>query len=144
MFVVSFKLSFFPSFDSTFVSLPVYSFTSFLLYFRFHLCLCIFLPLLLHSPFCSTHLSFINCMNGSSSWSLSRSDTSLLHNFKAERKLYVPHVLTPTNYAFCICESCVILTANSDYFLNNIRVSILVMVKSCVFFAVRTEFLNIT
>jgi hypothetical protein len=36
-----------------------------------------------------------------------------------------------------------ILTVNSDYFQNSINQLIFVMVKSCVFFAVRTEFLNI-
>jgi hypothetical protein len=36
-----------------------------------------------------------------------------------------------------------ILTVNSDYFQNNIYQLMFVMVKSCVFFAVRTELLNI-
>jgi hypothetical protein len=38
---------------------------------------------------------------------------------------------------------CTVLTVNRDYFLNSINKLIFVMVKSCVFFAVRTEFLNI-
>jgi hypothetical protein len=36
-----------------------------------------------------------------------------------------------------------ILGVNSDIFLNNINQLIFVTVKCCVFFAVRTEFLNI-
>jgi hypothetical protein len=36
-----------------------------------------------------------------------------------------------------------ILTVNNDYFLNSVNQLIFVMVKWCIFFAVRTEFLNI-
>jgi hypothetical protein len=36
-----------------------------------------------------------------------------------------------------------ILTVNSDYFQNSIDKLVFVMVKLCVFFEVRTEFLNI-
>jgi hypothetical protein len=36
-----------------------------------------------------------------------------------------------------------ILTINSDYFLNSVNQLIFVMVKCGVFFAVRTEFLNV-
>jgi hypothetical protein len=47
------------------------------------------------------------------------------------------------NSSFCIYGFHMILTANSDYFLESVNQLIFVMVKCGVFFAVRTEFLNI-
>jgi hypothetical protein len=54
-----------------------------------------------------------------------------------------PAALTVNNSAFCIDGFRMIFDVNSDYFLNSVNQLIFVMVKCCVFFAVRAEFLNI-
>jgi hypothetical protein len=51
--------------------------------------------------------------------------------------------LTVSNSAYCIDGFCMILNVNSGYFLEQRYQFIFVMVKCCVFFAVRTEFLNV-
>jgi hypothetical protein len=43
----------------------------------------------------------------------------------------------------CVCGFCMILRVNNDSLLNSVNQPIFVMVKCCVFFAVRAEFLTI-
>jgi MFS superfamily sulfate permease-like transporter len=49
---------------------------------------------------------------------------------------YMSHMLQQSITSFCIYGFCMI-------YLNSVNQLIFVMVKSCVFFAVRTEFLDI-
>jgi hypothetical protein len=56
--------------------------------------------------------------------------------FKAEWQLYVLPDLPISNTSFCIYGSCMVLSVNS---VNQL---VFVMVKCCVHFEVRTEFLN--
>jgi hypothetical protein len=51
--------------------------------------------------------------------------------------------MTISYSTFCIYGSCMIPGLNGDYFLNSINQLIFLMVKCCVLFEVRTEFLNI-
>jgi hypothetical protein len=52
---------------------------------------------------------------------------------------YIPQLsLTNCNTIFYICGLCMVLTVNSDYFLNSINQLILLMVRYGVLFEVRT------
>jgi hypothetical protein len=57
-------------------------------------------------------------------------------------KRCVPSIVTICNVIFCVYGVCVLLTVNREYFLKPHL--IFVMVKCCVLFEARTEFLNIT
>jgi hypothetical protein len=54
----------------------------------------------------------------------------------------VPSALKLTNSAFCNYDFRMILSEKETVSLNSINRLIFVMVKYCVFFEVRTEFLN--
>jgi hypothetical protein len=57
--------------------------------------------------------------------------------------MYVPHAVTISKSAFCIYGFRMIPSETEIISSNSVNQLIFVMVKCCVFFAVRTEFLNI-